>query len=141
MGIRVPPVTQDVINPNTTEEGKILKLGSPEGMGICLALFAVEEQRQKQASMSSTTAASTLEEDEVEELLAENNEADVLGVGAGGQLQALGLPGQGLNLPRATRYRDIKIGQHEVELDVRGNVSVSGTLLGAQGSQAPIDNE
>lgn len=107
-------MAQDVLNPNSTEEDKIKKLRSPQGMGICLALFAAEEQKQEQAKLHSPAAVSAVE-------------AEGEGVERKEDKKEEGAH-EGAAVPHIKLYRDIKFGQHEVELDVRGIVSVSGFL-------------
>ena len=89
---------QDVLDPTSSDDDKIAKLSRPEGVGMCLALFAAaeEEERQKRASGAVSLVG--------------------------------GKEGESQQLPHILHYHAssmTKFAQHEADLDVRGEATVS----------------
>ena len=117
-----------MIDPTSSDDDTIAKLSRPEGVGMCLALYAAAEEEERRKRASGMVSL-------VEEKEGERKDEDKEDAGAADLQQQRGLsdaPGRDQQLTHVLHNRAssmTKFTQHEVELDVRGNATVSyGTL-------------
>lgn len=117
----------------TTHSQQVEALEGPQGAGLCLALFASSENLMARKHLPTAKVPRY----RLHKMVLRSAFSAASRISAAFHLprrhahkQHTGVIPHQQQTPKITkRYEDLPIGQHEVELDVRGNVSVSATYI------------